>query len=236
MKSRFPGVFPVLVVLGFFFRPDLQSSIKGAWTANEGTITHTLVFQDGYFSYSKFDIPNKKFYKTFGGTFTESGWQLHVNIEYDTENKDQVGKHIHFTSSLSGEQLKLQIPNTPEIWQRVDDGKGELAGNWRITGRMSNGTMQEIPLRARKTLKLLSASRFQWMAINTETGEFSGTGGGTYSFKDGKYTEHIEFFSRDSSRVGASLSFDGSVTGNVWTHKGLSSRGDPIHEEWSKGK
>jgi len=74
------------------------------------------------------------------------------------------------------------------------------------------------------------------MAINTETKEFFGTGGGTYTFKDGKYTENIEFFSRDSSRVGASLSFDGSVNNNVWTHTGFSSRGEPIHEEWTKEK
>jgi len=49
-----------------------------------------------------------------------------------------------------------------------------------------------------------------------------------------KYTEHIEFFSRDSSRVGASLSFDGSISDKVWTHKGASSKGDPIHEEWTR--
>jgi hypothetical protein len=72
------------------------------------------------------------------------------------------------------------------------------------------------------------------MAINTETKEFFGTGGGTYTFINGKYTENIEFFSRDSTRVGASLTFDGSVSGYVWTHKGLSSRGDPIHEEWTR--
>jgi len=74
------------------------------------------------------------------------------------------------------------------------------------------------------------------MAINTETKEFFGTGGGSYTFKDGKYTEQIEFFSRDSSRVGASLSFDGSINGNVWTHKGFNSRGEPLHEEWTREK
>lgn len=58
---------------------------------------------------------------------------------------------------------------------------------------------------ARKTIKILSGTRFQWAAINSETGEFFGTGGGNYTFKDGKYTENIEYFSRDASRVGASL-------------------------------
>jgi DMSO/TMAO reductase YedYZ molybdopterin-dependent catalytic subunit len=72
------------------------------------------------------------------------------------------------------------------------------------------------------------------MAINAETKEFFGTGGGTYTYVNGKYTEKIEFFSRDSSRVGAVLSFDGMVNGKVWTHKGLNSRGEPLHEEWTR--
>ncbi|MCH5689221.1 hypothetical protein LWM68_36260 [Niabella sp. W65] len=92
--------------------------------------------------------------------------------------------------------------------------------------------MADIPLRPRRTLKLLTATRFQWAAINVETGEFSGTGGGTYTFKDGKYTEHIEFFSRDSSRVGMSLTFDGRLEGGNWIHSGKSSKGDPIYEVW----
>lgn len=99
-----------------------------------------------------------------------------------------------------------------------------------------NGYEQAMQRGDRKTLKLLSGTRFQWMAINPVTKEFFGTGGGTYTFKEGKYTENIEFFSRDSSRVGASLTFDGSVNGNIWTHKGTNSRGEPLHEEWTREK
>lgn len=213
-----------------------QSGITGAWIAKQGNTTFTLVFQDGYFSLVNFDIPNKRFNHSYGGTFSESGGQLHANIEFDTKHKDAVGTHKHFAFSIAADKLTLDPGNGINEWARVDEGKDALAGNWRITGRMNNGQIQEIPLRARKTLKLMSGSRFQWMAINTETKEFSGTGGGTYSFKDGKYIENIEFFSRDSSRVGASLSFEGSVKDKVWTHKGLSSRGDPIHEEWTREK
>jgi hypothetical protein len=60
-----------------------------------------------------------------------------------------------------------------------------------------------------------------------------GTGGGTYSTLDGEYTENIEFFSRDDTRVGFSLKFDFELIDGDWTHKGLSSKGDPIHEIWS---
>lgn len=211
-----------------------QTEIIGAWAAKQGNTNFTLVFEDSYFSFVSFDIPGRKFIHTYGGTFTASGGQLHANIEFDSKEMEAVGSHKHFTATINGNLLTLDTGNGIKEWTRVDDGKKALAGNWRITGRMREGKIEQMPLRARKTVKLLSGTRFQWMAINTETKEFSGTGGGTYTFKDGKYTEHIEFFSRDSSRVGASLTFDGSINNKVWTHKGLSSKGDPIHEEWTR--
>ncbi len=120
-------------------------------------------------------------------------------------------------------------------FSRIDDGTpGQLLGAWLITGRMEGGSVQAITPGARRTMKILSGKRFQWIAYNTETKEFLGTGGGTYTTENGKYTENIEFFSRDNSRVGASLSFDFSLEDGNWRHKGLSSKGDPIDEVWTK--
>jgi hypothetical protein len=212
-----------------------QSSILGAWHSQNGSIETVAVFKDGYFSYSIFDKANRKFIRTYGGTFSESGGQLHANAEFDSQYKDNVGRHSHYSFSLSGDKLTLNTGGAAVDFTRIDNSTGDLAGNWRITARMNNGEMQPMQPGPRKTLKLLSGTRFQWIAFNTETKEFSGTGGGTYTFNNGKYTENIEFFSRDSSRVGASLSFDGTVNNNVWTHKGLSSKGDPIHEKWTRG-
>jgi hypothetical protein len=80
----------------------------------------------------------------------------------------------------------------------------------------------------------MSGTRFQWVQVNTESKQTGASGGGNYTFVNGKYTENIEFFTRDSSRVGVSLTFDDSVEGNVWTHKGQSSTGQAMHEVWSK--
>ena len=104
----------------------------------------------------------------------------------------------------------------------------------KTISRKNGDKITENPLRARRTYKLLTGNRFQWIAINIETGEFSGTGGGVYSFVNGNYTENLEFFSRDSSRVGASLNFTGKVENEQWHHSGLSSKGDPIYEIWTK--
>ena len=86
----------------------------------------------------------------------------------------------------------------------------------------------------RKTLKILSDTRFQWAAIDPGAKEFFGTGGGTYQFANGKYSEHIEFFSKDSDRVGSSLTFDGRLENGEWHHSGFSSKGDKIYEIWSR--
>ena len=238
MKRTFVSLvtLSIFIAAASFYSLQTQTSLTGAWKVKEGPVDHVLVCQDGYFSYTVYDKANKKFLQTWGGTYTEAGGQVHANIEFDTRSKENVGGHKHFSASVNGSSLKLDMGAGASSWTRIDEGNANLAGNWRISGRMRDGSIQPIERAARKTLKILSSTRFQWMAINTETKEFFGTGGGTYSFKDGKYTEHIEFFSRDSTRVGASLSFDGSVANNVWTHKGLSSRGEPIHEEWSREK
>ena len=51
---------------------------------------------------------------------------------------------------------------------------------------------------------------------------------------NGKYTEQIEYFSRDNSKVGASLSFEGKLVDDHWHHSGLSSTGNQIYEVWSR--
>jgi len=85
-------------------------------------------------------------------------------------------------------------------------------------------------------MKVLSGSRFQWIAYNTATKQFMGTGGGTYTTINGKYTEKIEFFSRDNSKAGLSLTFDYSLKDGTWNHKGFSSKGAAMHEIWSVRK
>jgi hypothetical protein len=228
------AVMGIVTIATAFKKGAGADSVEGAWQINTGSITQTLVCNDGYFSYVEFDKANKKFIRSFGGTYTFTNKQLQVVIEFDTQNKEAIGQSLQYPVTLSNNRLTCAVNNVTSPWTRVDDGAGALAGNWRITGRMQNGSMQQMQRGARKTLKLLSGTRFQWMAINAETKEFFGTGGGVYTFVGGKYIETIEFFSRDSSRVGAVLHFEGSVNGKVWTHKGLNSRGEPLHEEWTR--
>lgn len=99
---------------------------------------------------------------------------------------------------------------------------------------MREGEMQAMRQGPRKTIKMITGTRFQWAAFNPDTKQFSGTGGGTAEMKDGKYIEHIEFFSRNADRIGATLSFDYKVDGDKWGHSGKSSAGNPIREIWTR--
>ena len=120
-------------------------------------------------------------------------------------------------------------------WKKLLEPSTPLSGCWRITDRLGqDGILSAMPQGDRKTLKIMSGSRFQWFAINPRTKQFSGTGGGTYTLKDGIYTEKIEFFSRDKTRVGTELSFEASIQGPKWNHKGKSSTGNPVNEIWTK--
>lgn len=212
--------------------PQKNQSLEGAWETGQGVVICT----PNYLASTDFSLADKKFNGSWGGTYRWVKDSLKVKIEFSTYDKALVGTEKVFKTDLQKGLKLVDVNNkSAQYWIPIDEkGEAGLAGLWRITGRMNNGQITPMPLAARKTIKIFSKTRFQWAAINTQTGDFSGTGGGTYTLKDGKYTENIEFFSRDSSRVGASLSFDALVEGGKWTHTGKSSTGNPIHEIWEK--
>lgn len=210
-------------------------SIAGAWEATLETKKVVLLITDNYLTCTEYGVNPAEFQQTWGGSYQITDKGVTIQVEFNSENAAAVGKPI--TMPLKA------VTNTSVIFDgksytRIDNGStSALFGGWQITQRATpSGEMQAMKPGARKTLKVLSGTRFQWIAMNTATGEFSGTGGGTYTLENGIYTEQIEFFSRDNSRVGASLSFEAEVTKTDWLHTGKSSKGQPIQEIWSKIK
>lgn len=208
-----------------------QSSIQGAYLSNEGETTRLWLFIDGYCSLTEYQ--QGKYISTHGGPFTYSGGKLDLQIEYNDLRSNLVGTAIQIPLKVKNGNL---IDESGIVWEATDSKAQKLDGNWRITGRQDQGKISEIPRGDRKTIKLLVGGYFQWIAINPVEKGFYGTGGGNYVFEDGKYTEHILFFSRDNSRVGAELKFNGEIKDGKWNHSGLSSKGDPIYEIWTREK
>jgi hypothetical protein len=237
MKQKLFLLLAVVALVGAmaFRTTTVADPLTGAWRLQANGTEQVLLFMDGYATHTTYDKATKRFVQTRGGTYTLGNGGLTIRYEFDTQNKDNVGQTATYTGSLNGDQLVGDISGTSQSWQRVDNGTAPLAGLWAISARKQNGELQQIhQTGTRKTVKILTGNRFQWAAIDPGTKQFMGTGGGTYTFQNGKYTEQIEFFSRDSSRVGSSLSFDGKLEGGDWHHSGLSSKGEPIYEVWKR--
>ncbi|WP_031528959.1 hypothetical protein [Dyadobacter crusticola] len=213
---------------------------KGAWKSQEPTgSASTLIVADNYMVIASYSVGNKYFERTEGGPFTMSGDQMTYTPEFNSADTSKIGIPIVFTVTVKDDILTLKYEEAM-VWMRVDNAANvPMAGAWHITERANGGQGDLVKIHqegTRKTLKLLSATRFQWFAIDPGVKGFYATGGGTYTAKNGKYTENIQFFSKDNNRVGTSLSFDFKLENGRWDHSGKSSEGKPIHEIWEKIK
>lgn len=247
-----PGL-GLLLLLATAFTPLLSGSnpnaaeLVGAWRLTskaDGPLagaTAVKIVTDGRFTVAYYDQAGKKFVGTYGGTYTVAGGQLTEKLDFSTLDSTLVGKPGPLTYGLRNGAWTLSGTRggkkVAETWEKLDEKTAgtSLAGAWQIRQREGEGgTMNTIKPGPRQTIKYLSGNRFQWVAFNNETRQFFGTGGGTYTAKEGKYTETIEFFSRDPGRVGMQLSFDYELNGNQWRHSGRSTTGNRVNEIWEK--
>jgi len=224
----------VLILLASGYSSATSQSLTGAWEHQENSLVDSYIYASGFFSVARYNTENKEFVSTYGGKFSVKDGKLTETVEFDTQTPDRIGTEVVHVLTVGKGMKSIKLDNA--ALTRVDDGKpGDLAGAWLITGRVNDkGEVRRSTPGARRTMKILSGTRFQWIAYNVETKEFFGTGGGNYTTIDGKYTENISFFSRDKSRVGASLVFDYSFTDGEWNHQGKSSKGDPLNEIWTR--
>ena len=205
-----------LTVIIFTVTTYSQSDV---YSYSENGIINRIIIDNNYFVMTSYKVDTNEFVKTIGGFYSENGSKLNIDLEFNSNYKND---------SIS----KIKIEKKAN-WKKISLKKNDLQGKWLMVGRVRNGNEQRRNLdRPRKTMKFLINGYFQWIAFNTETFQFSGSGGGKYITKDGKYIESIEYFSRDDSKVGLNLEFDYELINKEWNHKGFSSKGDPLHEIW----
>lgn len=225
----------VLIFSGMQAMAQPKATLKGAWelSSSGNGVKKVVVATDDYLMQAVYDTVQNQFIESLGGPYIIDQGTIKVTLDFHSSNKGLTGNTYDLPIEINGNSLILTNEyGSKETWHRLDDGKGALAGCWQITQRQQNDEMHTIPDGDRKTLKILSGTRFEWAAINTATGEFFGCGGGRYTFENGKYTEHIEFFCKDNTRAGMSLTFTDSVKDSLWYHKGKSTKGDPVYEIW----
>ena len=208
---------PILILV-FLIYPSLNFS-QVYNVDNEEDISR-VILDNEYIVISKFKSDSGNFISTLGGYYQLNEGVYEINLEFNS-NYEQ--------DSIES----LSIAKTSK-WKNISKENNTLNGKWVMSGRYNNGEFRTrntaLP---RKTMKVLIDGFFQWIAFNTETFKFSGSGGGEYETVDGKYIEIIQYFSRDDSRVGAELDFNYEIKNKDWYHAGLSSKGKPINEVWS---
>jgi hypothetical protein len=230
-------IFACLIAMINLSAQSLYGSWQTTYPGDDGNrVKMVVIFSEHYQVATQFRADNGDFMATNGGSWTLDGNTMTEVVEFDSRNPERVGDSVQFNIELK--ENTLQIIGQKFTLQRIDGGSpGKLAGAWLMSGRKRNGVIQTRDTnRPRKTMKILSGKRFQWIAYDTATKEFKGTGGGSYTTVNGNYIETIEFFSRDRSRVGASLEFNYELVDGAWHHSGLSSKGEPLYEIWSKRK
>jgi hypothetical protein len=219
--------------IAFWAQPD--PGVYMGTQPDDPNRVHEVKVNGAYFIYTEYSTA-PEFIRTRGGFYTADADSLNVELEFNSAYEQDSVRSISFGYLKNGEQLVLNEGN-PITLQRLSDQKQDLDGAWLFatrgpdTGQERRG--DETP---RKTLKFLMDGYFQWIAYHTETMRFSGTGGGTFTSRDGVYAETIQFFSRDNSRVGAVLEFNYERKGDDWHHTGNNSKGEPMYEIWSLRK
>ena len=209
-------------LLIFFCFGISYSQVYTFKSEDNGTIiTHRILMDDEYLIETQYIEEPPQFVLTRGGFYKPKGSQFMVNLEFNSKFEQDGMKQMNIESSV-------------KTWDKISKPQLELDGKWLMAGRVSNNKEQRRDItRPRKTMKFLKDGFFQWMAFNTETFQFFGSGGGYYSAEEERYTEHIEYFSRNNTSVGRVLPFEYFISGIDWHHQGFSSKGDPIHEIWS---
>ncbi len=213
------GMFTKLIILlTFLIYPSLNFS-QVYHIDNEEDISR-VILDNEYIVISKFKSDSGNFISTLGGYYQLNEGVYEINLEFNS-NYDQ-------------DSIKTLSITKASKWKNISKENDILKGKWVMSGRYNNGEFRtrntDLP---RKTMKILIDGFFQWIAFNTETFKFSGSGGGEYETLDGKYIEIIQYFSRDDSRVGAELDFNYEVKNKDWYHSGFSSKGNPINEVWT---
>lgn len=216
----------------------LSQNFIGAWETIIETKSgdkHKMIvtLTDKYQVWTSFNIESGELVNSMGGSWTLIEDTMVMSYEFSLEAPETF-TGISMPLAYTYENNTLTFPDVNIQLKRLDDGTpGELEGAWLMYGRMLN---EEFTTRdannSRKTMKILSGTRFQWIAYDTEKKQFIATGGGTYTTENGEYTEKIEFFSRDITRVGMELKFNYELKDKDWHHTGFSSKGDPIDETW----
>lgn len=230
-----------------------DAGLQGAWIMSEKNgqsmdelgIQMVKLLSGGHFMFAFFNEKDKKFFSAGGGKYTFENGIYKEHITFHTINPDLIGTTLSFKCELKDGKWhhtgRINDHDLNEVFVKADDNFTVLEGAWEMESFMNtSGKMEHFTQGSAKKVKLLAGNRFQWSYYDPQGGFFIETGGGTYSYENGVYTEQIEYYSNDSSPlVGQDQKFVCILKEGQWHHHEVSAtRGnDPyISEVWHRAE
>lgn len=93
-----------------------------------------------------------------------------------------------------------------------------LQGTWKLLAAHWNADTKQF---ADNTIyKIYTANRFAFLFYNEATKTFSGGGGGTYTVDGDRFTEHLEYFSFDTTAVGSAQTYQFEIKDGIFHQSG----------------
>lgn len=225
----------ILFLLPLLITAMVSAQIEpGVYISEVDNLRHELKIGEDYLIHSAYQVTPPKFIKTVGGHYTMTDSIAQVKLEFNSNHAENGLTQLSLP--IIAKDGKLTLPMDGDlVFTKQESAEQALDGTWLFASRgPDEGQERRGDQNPRKTLKFLKDGRFQWIAYNTDTMEFFGTGGGNFTSQNGKYIENIEYFSRDDSRVGAELEFNYEIRNGDWHHTGKNSKGEPMYEIWAR--
>ena len=135
--------------------------LTGAWVSGPEDNQIVVIVSGQYFTAAVYNKKTGAYIGTCGGKWRIEKDEFVETHEFNTMKPEWIGTELRSKYSLKDKTLLFTTPEKTETFQKIDDGKpGQLAGAWLITGRMSDSGMRKMVPGARKTMKVLSRTRF----------------------------------------------------------------------------
>lgn len=230
---------------------EKDAPLRGAWllTQKDNTAATDLqiemvkILSDGHFMFAFYNAKTQQFFSAGGGTYTYADGKYTETIAFHTIDPALAGRSLTFDAKIDGDIWhqtgSINGGELNEVYQRIDDGTGsDLIGTWAQESIINEKGKTKRFSKKNKKLKILSATRFQWVEYNAKKGTFVAAGGGEYDLQNDGYVETLHFFSPDSTVVGAEIVFNRDYSETQWKLQEQASRGEEnmlgVNEVWSR--
>ncbi len=119
--------------------------------------------------------------------------------------------------------LAMLVGSSKEPAKEIVPRKIDLIGTWELVKQRKNDDTLywDIP-KFVIYRKLITEKHFTWVYYDADGQEVMGTGGGTYTLKNGTYIENIEYIypASGAGLLGSAIPFDCKIIEGKWHHIG----------------